>query len=230
MLLERQPGAPGYGAKPGTCMQHAGQVVGVPTPRRPDRLHRPRRIRRQRGDQPRHHRVRRYRPGQLRLGAQHRNIRQAVPAQRQRHHQISNDLPRVMHRPARPPPLQRHHQAPVQAGRPQRLGQQQRPALGHDPRTVSGHCDLGMAGGNLHLKSAFGWVRMDLRQAQSFQLKGTFYVNDPARMLLRRKAEAKHRSGRSPGARSHLQERVSGPQRAPGRHSQQADASARALS
>ena len=58
-----------------------------------DRPQRPRRIRGQRADQPGDHRIRSHRPGQLRLGAQHRDISQAVPAQPQRHGQVGNDLP-----------------------------------------------------------------------------------------------------------------------------------------
>ena len=77
------------------------------------------------GDQPGDHRVGGHRPGQLRLGAQHRDIGQAVTAQRQRHGQVSDDLPGVMHRPRRPPPGQPVRQAFAQAGDPERLGQQQ---------------------------------------------------------------------------------------------------------
>ena len=72
-------------------------------PRAPDRLQRPRPVRRQVPDQPGHHRVRRDRPRQLRLLPQHRDIGQAVPAQRDRCGQVRDDLPRVVHRPRRPP-------------------------------------------------------------------------------------------------------------------------------
>ena len=82
-----------------------------------DRFRRPRRVRRQRADQPRDHRVGRHRPGQLRLGAQHRDIGQAVPAQRQRHHQVSNDLPGSCTARA-PPPGQPAGQALAQARNP----------------------------------------------------------------------------------------------------------------
>ena len=46
------------------------------------------------------------------------------PAERQRHHQVSNDLPRIMHRPRCPPPGQPRRQALTQAGDPGRFGQQ----------------------------------------------------------------------------------------------------------
>ena len=46
-------------------------------------------------------------PASSGCGAQHRDIGQAVPAQRQRHRQVGDDLPRVVHRPRRPPPGQR---------------------------------------------------------------------------------------------------------------------------
>ena len=73
---------------------------------------RPRRVRGQRADQPGDHRVRGHRPGQLRLGPQHRDIGQAVPAQRQRHGQVGQDFPRVVHRPRRPPPGQARRTGP----------------------------------------------------------------------------------------------------------------------
>ena len=57
-------------------------------------------------DQPGYHRIGRHRPSQIRLPAQHRDIGQAVPAQRQRGGQVRHDLARVMHRPRRPPRLQ----------------------------------------------------------------------------------------------------------------------------
>jgi hypothetical protein len=70
-------------------------------PRRPDRRQRPRPARCQGADQPGHHRIRGDRPGQIRLPAQHRDIGQSIPAQRQRCGQVRDDLVRVMHRPPR---------------------------------------------------------------------------------------------------------------------------------
>ena len=57
--------------------------------------------------------------------------------------QVRDDLPRVVHRPRRPPPGQALRQAPAQAGHPHRLPQQDRPGLGHQPPAVSGHGDPG---------------------------------------------------------------------------------------
>ena len=75
-------------------------------------------------DQAGDHRAGGHRPSRLRLGTQHRHIGQAVPAQRQRHHQVGEDLPPVMHRPRRAPPRQARLQPPAQPAGPQRLGQQ----------------------------------------------------------------------------------------------------------
>ena len=76
-------------------------------PRAADRLQRCRRVSRQAGDQPGHHRIGGHRAEQLWLRTQHRGIGQAIPAQRQRHRQISDDLPRIVHRTRCPPPFQR---------------------------------------------------------------------------------------------------------------------------
>jgi hypothetical protein len=126
-------------------------------PRRPDRRQRPRPARRQGLDQPGHHRVRRDRPGQIRLLAQHRDIGQAVPAQRQRRGQVGHDLAGVVHRPRRPPRLQGGGQALAQPGHPERFPQHDRPGLGYQGPAVSGHRDLAAACAILHLESAFGW-------------------------------------------------------------------------
>jgi hypothetical protein len=171
--------------------QRPGSFAGG-GPRGADRPQRPGRLRSQRADQPGHHRIGGHRAGQLRLRAQHRHIGQAVPAQRQRHHQIGEDLPRVMRRPRRPPPGQPRRQAPAQAGGPQRLQQQQRPSLGHETPAIGGHGDLGTAHGILHLESAFGSARTGPQQALSSQAKGTFYVHDAAPKLFRRKPEARY--------------------------------------
>ena len=94
---------------PSRRARRAGQRPG-PLPRGrpggPDRLQRPRQVRRQGGDQPGHHRVGRDRPRQLRLLPQHRDVGQAVPAQRHRGGQVRDDLARVVDRPRRPPPGQ----------------------------------------------------------------------------------------------------------------------------
>ena len=80
--------------------------------------------------------VRRHRPGQIRLAAQHRDIGQAVPAQRHRRRQVRDDLAGVVHRPRTPPRLQRRGQPPPQAGHPERLPQQDRPGLRYQPPAV----------------------------------------------------------------------------------------------
>ena len=104
----------------GISGQRPGPLPGS-GPRGPDRRQRPRPARRQRLDQPGHHRVRCHRPGQGGLLAQHRDIGQAVPAQRQRRGQVRHDLARVVHRPRRPPRLQGGGQAPAQPGHPERF-------------------------------------------------------------------------------------------------------------
>jgi hypothetical protein len=58
----------------------------------------------------------------------------AAARQRQRHRQVCDDLPRVMHRPARRPPSQRDGKARVQASGPQCPGHQARPQSGESPR------------------------------------------------------------------------------------------------
>ena len=78
-----------------------------------DRFQRPRQVPGQQADQPGHHRVGRDRPGQLRLLPQHGDISQAVPAQRDGDGQVRDDLPRVVHRPGRPPPGKYLRQAPA---------------------------------------------------------------------------------------------------------------------
>ena len=147
------PSAPGA-----VTGQRPGALPGS-SPRGADRPQRGRRVRGQSGDQPGHHRIGGHRSGQFRLSPQHGDIGQAIPAQRQRHHQVSDDPPWVMHRPRRPPPRQPGRQAPAQAGGPGGFKQQERTGLGHKPLTVSGRDDLGMARGILHGKSAFGSAR-----------------------------------------------------------------------
>ena len=75
--------------------QRPGPLAGG-SPGFADRPQRPRSLRRQRGDQPGDHRIRRHRPGQLRLSGQHRNISQAVTAHGQRDGQVGEDLPRAV--------------------------------------------------------------------------------------------------------------------------------------
>jgi hypothetical protein len=125
-------------------------------PGAPDRFQRPGQVRGQLADQPGHHRVGRDRARELRLLSQHRDIRQAVAAQRDRRGQVGHDLARVVDRPWRPPPGQPARQAPAQAGDPHRLPQQDRPGLRDQPPAVSGHRDAASTCAILHLESAFG--------------------------------------------------------------------------
>ena len=74
-----------------------------------------------------------HQPEQARLGGEHRDIGQAVPAQRQRRRQIRDDLPRVVHRPRRPPPGPAWPTGPRPGPSPAAPGQQQGARLGHDP-------------------------------------------------------------------------------------------------
>jgi hypothetical protein len=137
---------PGQRPRPLPCRRPGG----------PDRLQRPRQVRRECADQPGHHRIGRHRPGQLRLLPQHRDIGQAVPAQRHRRGQVRDDLPWIVDRPRRPPPGQALRQAPPKAGHPHRLPQQDRTCLGHQALPVRRHGDLACACVILHLESAFG--------------------------------------------------------------------------
>ena len=124
-----------------------------------DRPQRPGRVRGQRADQPGDHRIGGHRPGQLRLGAQHCDIGQAVPAQRQHHHQVGEGFSPGHAPPAAPatgpgPP-------PGPGGGPvtrAASASSKAPPWETSP-TVSGHDDLGAARGILHGISAFGSAR-----------------------------------------------------------------------
>lgn len=71
-----------------------------------DGLQRPHRVGGQSVDQPRDGGIGGHGAEQLGLSAQHRDVGQAVPAQRQSDSQISDDLAGIVDRPRRPPPLQ----------------------------------------------------------------------------------------------------------------------------
>ena len=83
----------------------------------------------------------------------------------QRDHQLRDDLPRGRAPPAAPATGPARRQLPPQARDPQDLGQQQRPGPGDDPRSVSGHDDLGTARGIPHGKVPSAGCGQDLRQA-----------------------------------------------------------------
>ena len=148
-------------------------------PRGPDRPQRPRAVRREHADQPGHHRVRRHGSRELRLLTQHRDVRQAVTAQRDRRGQVRDDLPRVVHRPRRPPPGQPLRRAPGQAGDPHRLPQQDGPGLGHQAAAVRRHRHAGSACAILHSESAFGLeANGTLDKPYSSRSKALFHARD----------------------------------------------------
>ena len=91
----------------------------------------------QRADQPRDRRVRRDAAEDLRGGAQDRDVGQAVPAQRERHRQVQQDLGRVVDRGRPPPSLERDRQRPVQPGRADGVDQQHRTGVRHHARPGS---------------------------------------------------------------------------------------------
>jgi hypothetical protein len=63
-------------------------------------------------------------PGPDRDHILYRDVGQAVPAHRQRHRQVEQDLGRVVHRRRRPPRRERGRQATVEPDRPRGLGHQ----------------------------------------------------------------------------------------------------------
>ena len=143
-------------------------------PRGPARLQRPGAVRREGADQPGHQRVGRDRPGEPRLLPQHRDVSQAVPAQRGRR-EVRDGLPRVVDRPRRPPPGKVARQAPGQAGHPHRLPQQDRPALGDQAATIGGHRHAGGTCAIVHAKGAFGSLMdMTLDKPYSSRSKALF--------------------------------------------------------
>ncbi len=66
-------------------------------------------------DQPGHGGIGGHLAEHLRLGADHRDIGQAVPAKRDRSRHVEQHLARVVHRPVRTPRRQRPRQRPVHA-------------------------------------------------------------------------------------------------------------------
>ena len=137
-------------------------------------------------------------PASSRLLPQHRDVGQAVPAQRDRGGQVRDDLARVVDRPRRPPPGQALRQAPAQAGDPHRLPQQDRAGLGHQAPAVSGHRHPAVACAILHLESAFG-SRLDrtLDKPYSPRSKALFSCKRRPVANARRKPEANGMSCRT---------------------------------
>jgi hypothetical protein len=139
-----------------------GQGPGPLAGRRPgraDRAQRPRGVRGQRGDQAGYHRVRGHGAEQGRVGPQHGGVGQAVAAQRQRHRQVRDHLPRAVHRPRRPPPAQPGRQLLLQSRHDGGAGQQDAAGMRDQALPVSGDQHAGTAGGILHVRSAFALVR-----------------------------------------------------------------------
>jgi hypothetical protein len=144
-------------------------------PRRVDRAQRPLRVRGERVDQPADRRVRPDQPEHRWLPPQHGDIRQAVPAHRQRHREIEQDLRWVVHRGRLPPPRQRGPQLTVQTGRPDRLQQQHRAGLRHTPNAALVDPNPGIQAGRvLHQKGAPDPCDDGPQQAPSFQVRSTF--------------------------------------------------------
>ena len=170
--VTRPPSAPGA-APPG---QFPGPRPGG-GPGCADGLQRPRRIAGQAGHQPGDHRIRSHRPeqsGSARSTAT--SARQSPPSASATARSVTI-FPGSVHRPRRPPPFQRPRQALVQARDPQRRASSRPPAWDTSSGAVSGHRDLGAAGGKMHAESAFRTGRnRTLRQALFFQVKGTFRI------------------------------------------------------
>jgi hypothetical protein len=88
-------------------------------------------------DEPGDGRVGGHRPEHGRLGPQHADIDQAVPAQRDRQGHVRQDLPRIVYRPRPPPRRERRRYRGVQAALADCLGQQHSSGLGdHRPATA----------------------------------------------------------------------------------------------
>jgi len=120
-----------------------------------DRLERCGGIGGQSSNGPRDGRVRGHHAIDARLGAQHRDVREAVPAQREHHRQVRDHLGRVMDRQRLAPPGQRTRELRPHPGRGDRLGQQHPTGLPDRPRRARVDPDAGIGPGSLlHLKGA----------------------------------------------------------------------------
>ena len=128
------------------------------------------------GDQPGDHRVRGHRPGQVRLRAQHRDIGQAVTAQRHRHRQVRDDLPRIVHRPRRPPPRSPADKPPVQARHVARSCAAVPLLPGNDPRPVSGHRRSWRRAVRFTRKVPFELARNGPSTSPILPVQGTFLI------------------------------------------------------
>ena len=128
------------------------------------------------------------------LGAQHRDISQAVPTHGQRHRQVKNHLGRIVHRGRPAPRRQRGAQCPVDPRGPNRLDHRDPTGLRHHSGPGRVNLDTGIEPGSLlHLKGALDWCDVGLRQVTSSQLRGTFQLIDTTTRAI---------TGESPGLAS----------------------------
>jgi hypothetical protein len=130
---------------------HRGPRLGTG---RPDRRQHGRNLGGEGADQPRHRRIAGHRTEDPWLGADHREVGQAVPTERDRGRHITHDLPRIVDRAPTAPWRERDRQRPLRPRQPQRLPQQQPAGRRHQPlarriKNDTGTCDT------LHLRSAF---------------------------------------------------------------------------
>jgi hypothetical protein len=100
------------------------------------------------------------------LGAYRRDIGQAVTAERDRGRHIEQHLARIMLSTIRPPRRQRHRQTTVQAGRTDRLQQQQR-SRGRDQRLADRIENDIRDRDTLHLRSAFHLSLLNRRKSKN---------------------------------------------------------------
>lgn len=91
----------------------------------------------------------------VRLGPQHRDVREAVPAQRDRQSHVQQDLARIVHRTLLPPRRQRPRHRLIQPGLADGLDQQHSPGLGHHRMAIALDADTRVRPDTLlHLRSA----------------------------------------------------------------------------
>ena len=136
------------------------------------------------GQQPPRGRIRRHRPEQGGLVAQHGQIRDRLTAVGEHHRHIDGDPARIMPTTPLPQPGQRIAERARQAGHLGHIGQQSGTRVADHTPPVSTDDDLRTRRGSLHLGSAFrdGWIGP--RQVPSFQIRrhlslSIHYVGSP---------------------------------------------------
>jgi hypothetical protein len=130
----------------------------------------------QRGNQPGDDRARSDRAEQLRLGAQHRRVGQAVAARRDHDCEVQDGLAGVVHRSRCPPPRQARRQPGIQARHPGGAGEEQRAAAGHQPGAVSGYLQGRPQPGIVHVKSASALARTGPSTSPILPVQGHFLI------------------------------------------------------